>query len=47
MKSDLCWQLFLQTGSPEAYLMYQEAKRMEQSHVPQHEGPGSSGYALQ
>ena len=47
MKSDLCWQLFLKTGSPEAYLMYNEAKRLEQSHVPQYEGPGGSGYTLQ
>ena len=47
MKSQLCWQLFLETGSPEAYLMYNEAKRLEQSHVPQYEGPGGSGYAIQ
>jgi len=47
MKSDLYWQLFLNTGSPEAYLMYNEARRLEQSHVPQHEGPGGSGHALQ
>lgn len=47
MKSDLCWQLFLETGSPEAYLMYNEAKRLEQSHVPQYEGPGSPGNTLQ
>jgi len=47
MKSDVCWQLFLRTGSPEAYLMYNEAKRLEQSHVSQHEGPGGSGHALQ
>ena len=47
MKSDLCWQLFLRTGSPEAYLMYHEARRLEQSHVPQYEGPGSPGHPLQ
>lgn len=47
MKSDLCWQLFLKTGSPEAYLMYNEAKRLEQSHVSHHQGPGDSGHALQ
>ena len=47
MKAELYWQLFLQTGSPEAYLMYNEARRLEQSHVPEYEGPGSSGYALQ
>lgn len=47
MKSDLCWQLFLKTGSPEAYLMYNEAKRMEMSHVSQYEGPGRSGHTIQ
>ena len=47
MKSWLCWQLFLETGSPEAYLMYNEAKRLEQSHVPQYQGPGNSGHTLQ
>lgn len=47
MKSEILWQLFLKTGSPEAYLIYNEVKRLEQNHVPQHEGPGSSGYALQ
>lgn len=47
MKSDLCWQLFLKTGSPEAYLMYNEARRLEQSYVSQHEGPGGPGNTLQ
>ena len=46
MRSDLYWQLFLETGSPEAYLMYNEARRMEQSHVPQYQGPGSPGRSL-
>ena len=47
MRAKLYWQLFLKTGSPEAYLMYNEAKRMEQLHVPQHKGPGCSGHSLQ
>ena len=47
MKSDLCWQLFLKTGSPEAYLLYNEAKRMERSHVSQYEGAGDPGHCLQ
>ena len=47
MKPELCWQLFLKTGSPEAYLLYNEAKRLEQIHVPQHEGLGGSGHTLQ
>ena len=47
MNSEAYWQLFLKTGSPEVYLMYNEAKRLEQSHVPQYQGPGGSGHTLQ
>lgn len=47
MKSEMYWQFFLKTGSPEAYLMYNEARRLEQSHVSQYEGPGGSGHTLQ
>lgn len=27
------WQLFLETGAPEAYLMYSKQLKMEESHV--------------
>ena len=47
MRSDAYWNLFLTTGSVEAYLLYNEAKRMEQSDVSQYQGAGSSGNALQ
>lgn len=47
MKSEMCWQLFLETGSPEAYLMYNEAKRMEQSYVSEHKGLGGTSHTLQ
>ena len=46
MKSDTFWQLFLKTGSPEAYLLFNDARRLEQSHVPQYEGPGGSGHTI-
>lgn len=46
MRPELYWQLFLRTGSPEAYMMYNEAKRMEQTNVPQYDGPGSSSHTL-
>lgn len=46
MRPELYWQLFLKTGSPEVYLMYNEAKRLEQKHVSQYEGPGCSGHTL-
>ena len=47
MKSEIYWQLFLETGSPEAYVMYNKAKRLENNHVPEYEGPGCSGHSLQ
>ena len=46
MRSEAYWQLFLATGSPDAYLMYNEAKRMELTHVFEHEGPGAAGHTL-
>ena len=27
------WQLFLETGAPEAYLMYSKQRKSEESHV--------------
>ena len=43
MKNEL-WQLFLDTGAPEAYLMY-KAKQAEENHVSDHPGhrPESNG----
>ena len=33
VKSDHYWQLFLTTGSPEAYLLYSRALKMEEGDV--------------
>ena len=33
MRPDHYWQLFLTTGSPEAYLLYSNALKMEEGHV--------------
>lgn len=41
------WQLFLQTGSPEVYLMYNDARKMESSDVFNDSGPGSAGHSIQ
>lgn len=41
------WQLFLETGAPEAYLMYSRALKMEGNHVPESPGPGTAGHGLQ
>jgi len=39
------WQLFLETGAPEAYLMYSHKLKMEASHVFDDSGhrPQSNG----
>jgi hypothetical protein len=41
------WQAFLETGAPEFYMLYSQSKRMENTHVPDDEGSGSSGHGLQ
>ena len=41
------WQLFLDTGAPEIYLLYQNAKKMEDTHVLDDPGFGASRFGLQ
>lgn len=41
------WQLFLETGAPEAYLLFHHARRMEHSDVCDDQGPGFAGHSLQ
>lgn len=41
------WNMFLETGVPEYYLMYCKAKKMEAVHVPDGSGLGASGHRLQ
>jgi len=41
------WQLFAQTGSPEAYMLYTRQLKMEEGNVPYGEGSGPAGYGLQ
>ena len=47
MRSKDYWQAFVETGAPEFYTLYSQAKRMENSHVPDDQGPGAPGYRLQ
>lgn len=47
MKKDAYWSLFLATGSPEVYLLYNQAKKMESVHVSNHESPCASIDRLQ
>ncbi len=45
MKSKDYWNLFLETGAPEAYLMYSKAVKLEGKYVPECSGdrPESNG----
>ena len=41
------WKIFMETGAPEAYVMYNQAKRMENTHVFDDQGFGAAGHGLQ
>lgn len=41
------WQMFLETGVPEYYVLYSKAMKMETNHVPDDTGTGAAGYGLQ
>ena len=47
MKAQDYWQMFMETGAPEVYLLYNNAKRMENAHVSDDPGPGAAGHGLQ
>lgn len=47
MRAQDYWNLFLETGAPEAYLSYSRALKMEETYVSDDAGSGSSGYRLQ
>ena len=46
MKQEL-WQMFLETGAPEAYVLFSKARRMEESNVPDSQRIGASCDGLQ
>ncbi len=41
------WKIFLETGAPEMYLLYNRARRMEEHNVCNDPGPCSAGLGLQ
>lgn len=41
------WMIFMETGLPEAYMLYNHAKRMEASHVSDNKSAGTAGNRLQ
>ena len=47
MNATQLWQTFLDTGAPEVYLLYNQAKRVDNNHVLDSSGIGASGNDLQ
>ncbi len=46
MNADFFWKLFMRTGSPEVYLMYNKAKNGEEDYVPDYQSIGASGKGI-
>ena len=47
MKATDYWNMFLETGAPEMYLLYTRALKMEAQNVSEDPGPGFTGHGLQ
>ena len=47
MTSQDYWQMFLETGAPELYLIYNKARKMENTDVFDNNRSGDQGYSLQ
>lgn len=47
MNSQDYWKLFIETGSPEIYLMYNKARKLESSYVYNDSRPDIAGHTLQ
>jgi len=41
------WSIFIETGAPEMYLLYNKARRMEELDVSDNPGSCSTGLGLQ
>lgn len=47
MNSKDYWQMFMETGAPELYLLYHKAQKMENTNVLDGPRSGSAGHSLQ
>lgn len=47
MNANQYWNVFMDSGIPEYYLLYISAKKQEESHVLDNTGTGTSGHTLQ
>lgn len=41
------WNIFIETGAPEVYLLYNQVRRMEEANVSDDARVGSAGLGLQ
>lgn len=46
MNSKNFWHLFMETGSPELYMLYSHVKKLEESRVPDSQGIDTESYQL-
>lgn len=47
MDAQQYWNVFIDSGIPEYYLLYIKAKKMEAAHVLDNAGTGTAGHTLQ
>lgn len=47
MDMNSAWKLFVTTGAPEAYLLYNQLRKAEGGYVPDDSGAGHAGNSLQ
>lgn len=47
MDSKMYWQLFWETGAPEMYMLYNQAKKTEETNVLDNTRFGAEDYKLQ
>ena len=47
MDKNLAWELFMDTGAPEAYLLYHMLNHREEIHVPDDSRSGAARNGLQ
>ena len=47
MDSHIAWQLFMETGAPEMYLIYNQARKAEMPHVFDNSGIGAESHKVQ
>ena len=47
MRAKEYWDIFMETGAPEMYLLYNKARKMEETHVSDGPGTGAESFGLQ